>query len=442
MATAQSTKPLTSRTIEVMKPGDKVKADTGENTGLRVRCNAGGMKAFFYRYTSPITSKLVQIIIGYFPETSLAEARLKLQELKQIRRQGRCPSTEAKERQKEEAIVQEQERVEAAKKLFTVKDLIELYLTQYIEDRKSSNGRIIPGARKPKGQSETRRTLYGDAIPKLGKMAADSVTRKHVVDMVMAIVQRGANVQAGNVLRELSSAYEFAIGLGYFSDEFANPALLAKASLRQARVRLTCQRGKRVLSDTELAKLLKWLPGSDYTPTQKNVLRFTLWTGCRTGEVCNAAWQDIDLEKQTFHIRESKTEVERYVQLPRQAVEFLTSLRLTTGDYLFPSQKTRKPIQQKQLTEQAWRMRQKEDDESKLDIPAWTPHDLRRTVRTGLSRLQCPSEVAEAVLGHSRKGIEGTYDLHRYEPECKQWLQKWADHLDSLLVESKFQSTG
>ncbi|MFQ5434680.1 MAG: tyrosine-type recombinase/integrase [Anaerolineae bacterium] len=428
MTTVQITKPLSSRTVEVMKPGDKIKADTGENIGLRVKCGATGVKTFFYRYTSPVTSKLVQVKIGSFPETSLAEARLKLQELKQIRRQGRCPRTEAKEQQKQE---REKERVEPVERLLTVKDLVELYLTQYIEDRKSPSGKIIAGARKTKGQSETRRTLYGDVIPRLGEMPANAVTRKLVVDMVMAIVQRGANVQAGNVLRELTAAYEFAIGLGYFSDEFANPAVLAKASLRQAKVRLTSQRGKRVLSDTELAKLLKWLPGSDYTPTQKNVLRFTLWTGCRTGEVCNAAWQDIDLEKQTFHIRESKTEVERYVQLPRQAVEFLTALRLTTGDYLFPSQKTRLPIQQKQLTEQAWRMRQQKG--KMVDLPAWTPHDLRRSVRTGLSRLQCPNEVAEAVLGHSRKGIEGTYDLHRYEAECRQWLQKWADHLDSLI---------
>ncbi|MBT2969667.1 MAG: tyrosine-type recombinase/integrase [Candidatus Thiodiazotropha sp. (ex Ctena orbiculata)] len=429
MATLQNTKPLSSRTVEVMKPGDKIKADTGENTGLRVKCGATGVKTFFYRYTSPITSKLVQVKIGHFPETSLAEARLKLHELKQIRRQGRCPRTEAREQQQQEKE-QEKARVEPVEKLFTVKDLVELYLTQYIEDRKSPNGRIIAGARKPKGQSETRRTLYGDAIPKLGEMPANAVTRKAVVDMIMAIVQRGANVQAGNVLRELSAAYEFAIGLGYFSDEFANPAILAKASLRQAKVKLTHQRGKRVLSDTELATLLKWLPGSDYTATQKNVLRFTLWTGCRTGEVCNAAWKDIDLKKRTFHIRESKTEVERYVQLPSQAVEFLKTLRLTTGDYPFPSQKTRLPIQQKQLTEQAWRMRV---SNKMVDLPAWTPHDLRRSVRTGLSRLQCTNEVAEAVLGHSRKGIEGTYDLHRYEAECRQWLQKWADHLDALI---------
>ncbi len=430
MQTLQVTKPLSSRTVEVMKPGDKIKADTGENTGLRVKCGVTGVKTFFYRYTSPVTSKLVQVKIGHFPEISLAEARLKLQELKQLRRQGRCPATEAKEqKQREREQKQEQERLEAEKR-FTVEDLVELYLTQYIEDRKSPNGQVIAGARKPKGQSETRRTLYGDVIPTLGKMPANTVTRKAVVDMIMAIVQRGANVQAGNVLRELTAAYEFAIGLGHFSDEFANPAVLAKASLRQARVRLTSQRGKRVLSDKELATLLKWLPGSSYTATQKNVLRFALWTGCRTGEVCNAAWQDIDLEKQTFHIRESKTGVERYVQLPRQAVEFLTALRLATGDYLFPSQKTRLPIQQKQLTEQAWRMRR---SNTMVDLAPWTPHDLRRSVRTGLSRLRCPNAVAEAILGHSRKGIEGTYDLHQYEEECRHWLQKWADHLDSIV---------
>ena len=67
-----------------------------------------------------------------------------------------------------------------------------------------------------------------------------------------------------------------------------------------------------------------------------------------------------------------------------------------------------------------------------LDIENWVPHDLRRTVRTGLSRLGCPSEVAEAILGHARKGIEGTYDLHKYENECKVWLQKWADYMDTL----------
>ena len=42
-------------------------------------------------------------------------------------------------------------------------------------------------------------------------------------------------------------------------------------------------------------------------------------------------------------------------------------------------------------------------------------------------------DIAEAVLGHSKKGIEGTYNLHNYEAECAEWLQKWADHMEKLI---------
>jgi integrase len=159
------------------------------------------------------------------------------------------------------------------------------------------------------------------------------------------------------------------------------------------------------------------------------VLLFTLMTGCRTGEVCAALWRDVDLDAGTWHLRETKTGSERFVQLSTQAVEFLKQLRRTTGDCLFPSQKTGKPIQQKTLTEQSWHMRK---NKYFINLEKWTPHDLRRSVRTGLSRLGCPSEVAEAVLGHAKSGIEGTYNLHGYESECREWLQRWSDHLDEL----------
>jgi len=417
-------KALNAATIKAMKIGDKDLSDTDENEGLRVSCANAGAKTFFYRYKSPLTNKLRQIKIGRFPSTSLAEARVELQALKTIRQDGHCPASEQKQAKKDKAITEQK-----LSSRMTVTDVVELYLSQYIEDR-TVNGKFIAGARKKKGQDETRRTLYGDAVKVLGDRYAEEVTRKNIVEMIMAIVERGSNVQAGNVLRELTAAYEYSIGLEKFSDEFANPALLAKNSLRQAKVRLTSKKGTRILSDKELTKFLYWLPSSAFTQTQKRILRFSLWTGCRTGEICSAEWEFIDLDKSTLHLRATKTEAERYVQLPTQAVNFLKQLRLETGKYLFPSFKTQLPIQQKAITEQAWLMRR---DDKMLDIEHWVPHDLRRTVRTGLSRLGCPSEVAEAILGHARSGIEGTYDLHKYESECKIWLQKWSDHMDSLL---------
>ena len=370
--------------------------------------------------------------------------------LKSIRKAGVCPKAERLgliEQQKREKVKAQQVLLETS---FTVENLIELYLTEFIEDRQVPDKRnpqkfrVIAGARKLKGQAETRRTLYGDAVRVLGRTSANKVTRKDVVNMVMEVVKRGAKVQAGNVVRELSSAYEYAIGLGYFDDEFANPALLAKASLKQAKIKLTSDKCKRVLTDKELLEVLNWLPGSGFSEAQKNILLFTLWTGCRTGEVCDAEWRDIDLDKASWYIRDPKNGANRYVQLSEQSIVFLRKLKLEAGMYVFPSARTGKPIRQKSLTETKWQLKNADNLPNRRDfseaqrwltsIEDWSPHDLRRTVRTGLSKLGCPKDVGEAVLGHSAKGIEGTYNLYRYEKECKSWLQKWADHMGSLKV--------
>ena len=442
------TTPLSVRAIESMRPGDSPRTDVGETQGLRVTCAKSGVRTFIYRYRSPETGKLVPLKLGHYPGLKLAEARMQVVRMKELQRAGVCPKAQqerelAAQREEEEKARREQEAA-----AFLVADLIELYLTEVIEDRMIKDARTgkpkrVAGSRKPKGQAEVRRTLYNDPVRVLGDMPAGEVTRKHVVDLVREILARGANVQAGNVLRELTAAYEYAIAMEKLPEDFANPAMLAKGSLRTARVKLSSEKGRRALSDEDLRALLAWLPGSGFSVTQKNVIRLTLWTGCRTGEVCEAQWRDVDLEKGVWHMRDSKNGAERYVQLSRQAVEFLRQLKLNGTTYVFPSSRSGRPIQQKSLSEAKWQLKHPEQVQNRrvyrpeqrwlTTIEDWSPHDLRRTVRTGLSRLGCPSEVAEAVLGHSRKGIEGTYDLHRYEDQCKVWLQKWADHLDTLL---------
>lgn len=442
---------LSALAIKKMKAGDADKSDIGEYIGLRVTCSKAGTKSFVYRYRSPIDNSLKKITLGAFPVMSLAEARVELMRLKLLRAKGGCPATQLKQ---EKALdKQRKELPTQVKDELTVKDVVDLYLTNVIEDRividsRTGAKKTVKGARAAKGQHEARRTLYMDVIPVLGQKIAVEVTRKNVIEMVRGIIDRGAQVQAGRVLSELSAAYEYAIGLDYFPDHFANPALLAKASLKQTRIKLTPNKRTRVLSDIELKKVLAWLPQSGFSAHHKAILRLTLWTGCRTGEICAAEWKDFNLNEGTWHLKGTKNGSERYVQLSRQCIEFLKSLPDVGSSYLFTSYRTGKPIAQKTITEAKWLL--KGVDRSKnhsfraeqlwpIDLEDWNPHDLRRTVRTGLSRLGCPSEVAEAVLGHSKKGIEGTYNLHAYEKECAAWLQKWADYMGELNVESIIQ---
>lgn len=428
---AKNDKPLKDLTIKNLKPGTTIN-DVGENRGLRVTKSNSGVTTFLYRYRSPIKNDkgenpVRQFKIGTYPEISLNEARQKLTELKAKRDSGICPATEKtveRERQAEREIAAKEEKKQEA---FTVEQCISDYLENHVDKN-----------RKKKGAKETRRLLYADPVKKLGKKAVVNLTSEDVIRMINGVVDRGANALAGDMLRELTAAIDLAI-TDQLPSDFMNPCYQAKGLLQRRKVKLTSKRRDRVLNDGELAALLKWLPGSSYTFTQKNVLRLTLYTGCRTGEVCNAVWKDIDLDKGVWHLSETKTGISRDVQLSRQAVAFLEQLKHNTGEYPFPSHKTRLPIQQKQLTEQAWRMRQ----EGKfIDLPQWTPHDLRRTVRTGLARLRCPTEVAEAVLGHTKGGIEGVYNLHSYNDECGEWLQKWCDHLDELEASDKVVAMG
>jgi integrase len=54
-------------------------------------------------------------------------------------------------------------------------------------------------------------------------------------------------------------------------------------------------------------------------------------------------------------------------------------------------------------------------------IPQWQFHDLRRTARSLLARAQ---ELAERTLGHTQDTIVETYDVHDYQEERGQALQK------------------
>jgi len=66
-----------------------------------------------------------------------------------------------------------------------------------------------------------------------------------------------------------------------------------------------------------------------------------------------------------------------------------------------------------------------------VEVP-WTVHDLRRTVATRLAKLGCPRVGQDRVLSHVDSSVSAIYDVHRYNAEAREWLQKWADYLEAL----------
>jgi integrase len=68
-------------------------------------------------------------------------------------------------------------------------------------------------------------------------------------------------------------------------------------------------------------------------------------------------------------------------------------------------------------------------------LERWTSHDIRRTVRTELSGLGCPRDIAERILNHVGMitAEEAVYDRHTYRQQKRYWLSRWEEHLLAIV---------
>ena len=72
--------------------------------------------------------------------------------------------------------------------------------------------------------------------------------------------------------------------------------------------------------------------------------------------------------------------------------------------------------------------------ENKLGVADFTPHDLRRTCATFMSKIGFMDEIIDAVLNHTKQGIIRTYNVNRYDKEIQAALKAWERKLLALTV--------
>ena len=147
-------------------------------------------------------------------------------------------------------------------------------------------------------------------------------------------------------------------------------------------------------------------------------------------------WWTIPKEKTKNARHASATDLR--VPLLGRAREVVLRRMQQTDRFLFPSPNARlKYTEQKTIsatvyTHQPYAKRRPENNTPTLKVTHWTPHDVRRSVRTLLSAMGCPREIAEAVLGHMPGGIVGIYDRHNFDAERLEWLTKLDARLEQL----------
>lgn len=75
------------------------------------------------------------------------------------------------------------------------------------------------------------------------------------------------------------------------------------------------------------------------------------------------------------------------------------------------------------------------EDPDQVVLAHWTNHDIRRTVRSRMSRLKGISlDAREAVLAHVKPGIQRVYDVYEYLDEKREALELWAAALQRIVA--------
>jgi len=142
----------------------------------------------------------------------------------------------------------------------------------------------------------------------------------------------------------------------------------------------------RRLKGDELERILSQLPDK----RMRIFVLFAIETGMRRGEIIKSEWSDIDLERQTLHIPETKTGIPRTIPLSTKAVGLLRNVKSGwySPDRPFPY------VSADCATAAFWKAKRK------AGIPDIRLHDLRHEAVSRFFELGLNVMEVSAISGH------------------------------------------
>jgi len=280
---------------------------------------------------------------------------------------------------------------------------------------------------------------------RIGSVTAAKLKRQHVAGVRDDVAVCAGPVESNRVLALINRVLNFAVDEELIEVNVA--ARMRKAGDEKPRTR--------VLSDEELIRLWteldrceRWQPkpgtgamGRPMPLAMVRAIRLLILLGQRRTEVIGAAVSELKLDSEpvwTVPAGRTKNGELHRVPLPPMAVfEYRRALAEAFAEsgqksgqtaFVFPSAKVDgQHIRGDAVTKALQRVCRR------IGIEGVGPHDLRRTVGTGLAKLRVTPDIRSLVLNHvrGRRASETTrvYDQHGYDDEKLEALLKWENHV-------------
>jgi integrase len=380
--------------------------------GLCLRISAGGNATWSLRYRPRHGGSYQRVTLGAPPAVGLADAREHANRLRLEVARGDDPQRERMARRA------------ALANAFTFDGLAQRYLDEYAKPRKAS-------WRNDESYLKRPRQAWG-------ARDAASITRRDAIALLDGI-KRTAPVSANRTHSVLVTLFNWAV-----EDQIldATPiAALKKRAVEGSK--------DRTLNDAEFRVLWRQLEAANgMIDDVALALRVLMLTGQRPGEVAGARRSELfdldDPARARWEIPAERTKARRAQVVPLAPMArklFQTALagRRGNGVGVFGSRfESRDTLARHSLSRALQRAiarldRRDRAAASLMDKPP-TPHDLRRTVATGLSALGVLREDRMAVLAHVVGDVHGAvYDKYERLKEKRAALLAWERHVVKVL---------
>ncbi len=387
---------FTNKGIQALSPhASRYEVAETNGRGFRLRVHPTGRRTFVYRYKYQSRPRVM--ILGPYPDVSLAEAHRRHAEARVLLKAGTDPGAEAVAKRRGDRGTP------------NVADLAAEYLERWAKPNKKS-------------WREDQRILTRNVLPAWKSRKVKDLTRRDVVRLLDKIVDRGAPIMANRTLALVRRMLNFAVERGILP---ASPCVRVKAPGRETR-------RDRVLSRDEIATLWRKLAEAHMSKATRLALQLLLVTAQRKGEVIGARWEEIDMTRGWWIIpaERSKNGMPHRVPLSSLASDILVQAKALSNEspWVFPSPTLRGPIGDTGIDQAVRR------SEAALGIAPFVPHDLRRTAASHMAAAGIPRLVISKILNHADRSVTAVYERHGYDDEKRTALERWARTLWAVVT--------
>jgi integrase len=351
-------------------------------SGFGIRIREGGSSTWIYRYRHG--SQQRSITLGNTASVPFALARKNAGELEAKVRLGMDPVAEKR------AARAETENTFGA------------VARQYYEAKEKEW--------RTKSRIGVKRYLFDCAAGLHGKPIT-AITQRDVALLLNKIATASGDVTANRLRATLTGLWAWAIRQGLPLTNVASNTDKRKETSRD-----------RVLSEPELAAIWRQCGDDDFG----RIVRLLILTGQRENEIAKLRWDEVHDDE--IILPSSRTKNKRVHVIPLAGL---------AGGLIGPRSKHRTHVFGQADTGFQAIGAAKRRLVRRINIPAWTIHDIRRSVATHMAeRLGIQPHVIEAVLNHvggAKAGVAGIYNRASYSKEKREALDLWARHVMSVI---------